>query len=856
MHTTEARAMRTQRPAGVRGPLRLVIAAATLMMLGCGDDAADGGAVPLCVPGKVEPCPCGDEPTGTQVCAEDGRFGSCQCPAGGTDATGGSDGGGGADAPGGSDAGGGDVGGDVGGGTGDLDTGGGAGGDTGGATGSGPVFASRGIGGGGALYSVTLSPHDVQEIALATDMGASFRSSDYGASFQTFDFEVLAGGVDTELRYTSDPAVLFGIHVRGDDARVPVRSGDGGASFAPIDDPTSGEAYALDADPDATTRVLLTSWSNLYFSSDGGGSFAPAYAGKSQDAGLVLAGVVWDGARIIVGTNDGLVVSEDGGATFAAHPTTGLPTGGVILRMAGAVEGGSTRLFAVVYDAGSVWNGISGAENWDYLGIYRLDWGDDAWLEVPGTIPTGAHPFFIGMARGDVDVVYAAGGDVDTSFPVVLRSGDGGASWKPVFDVVDNGNIETGWAGFEGDVHWWWPETALGFGVSPVDSSRAVITDYGFAHVTSDGGVSWQAAYVHPDDRNPAGKPTPQGQSYRGNGLEDTSSWWLHWTGTGTLLAAFTDVAGLRSADGGQRFQAGFALGLPHNSTYCIVEQPGTGRVFAATSSVHDVYESRYLDSSADTGEGAVVVSTDDGASFQTFYDFGAPVVWLALDPGHEARLYASVVGKGIFVSDDIDAPAPSFEELTAPPRTAGHPFAVIALDDGTLVATYSGRRDDVSGDFTETSGVFVSSDGGGIWEDRSDPGMLRWTKDLVLDPHDAAQSTFYVAVFSHWGAPPNEVGGVYRTTDRGLSWTRVIDSYRVESLTFDPTTAGRAFFSTEAEGLWLATGLDGSSPTSARVPGYPFRHPTRMFWHPEHPGELWVTSFGGGLFVGTPGAQ
>ena len=40
---------------------------------------------------------------------------------------------------------------------------------------------------------------------------------------------------------------------------------------------------------------------------------------------------------------------------------------------------------------------------------------------------------------------------------------------------------------------------------------------------------------------------------------------------------------------------------------------------------------------------------------------------------------------------------------------------------------------------------------------------MRYWTKDILIDPNDATQSTWYVCVYSGWGGPPNGLGGLYR---------------------------------------------------------------------------------------------
>jgi hypothetical protein len=176
--------------------------------------------------------------------------------------------------------------------------------------------------------------------------------------------------------------------------------------------------------------------------------------------------------------------------------------------------------------------------------------------------------------------------------------------------------------------------------------------------------------------------------------------------------------------------------------------------------------------------------------------------------------MYASVIHStagGIFVSSNIqNGAASTWTKLANPPRTEGHPFNIHVLNDGTLVCTYSGRRNS-AGSFTASSGVFVSTNGGSSWVDRSDTGMRYWTKDVVIDPHDSSQNTWYAAVFSGWGGPPNGLGGLYKTTNRGVSWTKINSLDRVTSCTISPTKANEIYLTTETEGLWYSSNLNSA---------------------------------------------
>jgi hypothetical protein len=129
---------------------------------------------------------------------------------------------------------------------------------------------------------------------------------------------------------------------------------------------------------------------------------------------------------------------------------------------------------------------------------------------------------------------------------------------------------------------------------------------------------------------------------------------------------------------------------------------------------------------------------------------------------------------------------------------------------------------------------------------------MHYWTKDLVIDPNDSAQQTWYVGVFQQFGGGPAETNGLYRTTDRGQHWTPIWQGGNVESCTIDPRNPDHMFVTTESDGLWSTSNLSAASPTFVADPDYPFAHPMRVFFNPYKTNEVWVASFGGGLRVQT----
>ena len=623
-----------------------------------------------------------------------------------------------------------------------------------------------GSGGGGALYSPSIDPANPAEMFVSSDMGQLFETTNSGTSWQEANFLQIQGGHATQVQFTEVPNLLYAVDytsINGADTSRPMTSTDGGQTWSVLpSDPTGGSVFNLYADPNNHNDLLVSDYTNLYSSTDGGSTWNTVYTTANSSNGLNVAGAFFNGQNIDVGTSDGLLTSSDGGNTFVNANIGGIPAGQAMLSFAGATENGTTRFFVTTRAAADVYAGIQGYDYQYPDSVYTLDVGDTSWTQAMTGLSASSYTTYVGMAQNNIDVAYVAGGGT-AGDPTVYKTSDGGASWTPVFLTANNQNIFTGWSGSGGDRGWTYGETALGFEVAPNDANHVIITDFGFAHQSTDGGANWSQLYVSPAGQNPENAPTPQGKSYQDSGLDNTSAWNVNFVNANDVIIANSDIGGTYSTDGGNTF-AHFTSGNSYNTTYMTVTQPGTGNVYAATSSIHDMYQSTHLtDASIDGGNGAVLISTDNGATWQTVHNFNHPVISLAIDPSDANRMYASVINSdttqgGIWVTNDLqDGAASVWTELPTPPRTQGHPFNVDVLNDGTVVATFSGRI--VGGAFTDSSGVFVYNPGTQTWTDVSAPNMDYWTTDLTIDPSDPTQSTWYAGVYNHAGE--SESGGL-----------------------------------------------------------------------------------------------
>ncbi len=728
-------------------------------------------------------------------------------------------------------------------------------------------FSPKGIGGGGALFFPKINPANDNEFYVSCDMSELFHSTDFGNSYTQVPHTKLQVFNTSTWEFTNIPNIAYSNFNDGNEG-YPVKTTDCGSTWNRItayNMETYGHVYKMAANYNKPDQLLINAYGDILFSNNGGNSFTLVKHAANMGAGLIMGGVFWEGNNIYIGTNDGLITSSNSGATFSVQSTTGIPVGQVIWNFTGAKNGNTTRFTCITSNVSATYNGLM---PWDYYnlgkGIYTMDNDNGTWVWKSAGINFATDfVVYTAMAENDINTIYLGGHDVAQNAPLVYKSVNGGTSWNKVFNTATNANIITGWEGYGGDKVWSWSETVFGITVSPVNADRVLFSNYSNVQSTINGGATWKQAYVNFVDQHPAGSLTPTKQTYTSIGLENTTCWQVLWPDAGSMMACFSDIGGIRSTDAGSKWGYTYT-GFSVNSLYRLVKT-GNGKLYGGCSNIHDLYQStRLADAQLDAadGNGKIVFSSDSGSTWGTLHSFGHPVFWLAADPRNAERMYASVVHfggtqgsqvGGIYITNDLSAGASStWTKLSNPPRTEGHPATIEVLNDGKMVCTFSGRRNP-AGAFTNSSGVFIYDPVTTAWTDVSDPGMRYWTMDIIIDPGDSTQNTWYVGVYSGWGGAPNGLGGLYKTSNRGSSWTKLtsVQFDRVTSLTFNPRNSKQAYLTTETQGLWMSNTMNTPNPGWTLVNSYPFRQPQRVFFNPYKQNEMWVTSFGNGMKVG-----
>lgn len=729
------------------------------------------------------------------------------------------------------------------------------------------VWVSHGMGGGGGMYAPSFSPFDPNELYLSCDMSEFFHTTTLGTSWETIDFRQVEGFRESEVQFTSAPLIRYVLDFKFNAAtgvalQRPLKTTDGGATWTTLPG-WVGRAYSVWADPSSTTRLVVATANDIYASNDGGATFSASLFNLTNNR---IAGVFFDGQDIYIGCNAGLLVSHNGGGSIVSAGIGGIPSGEAMFSFAGAKQNGTVRFYCVTLASFVVFPGAI-LNPFVSRGVYTMDVGAVNWTSMMNGFTSGTDfPSHVGMARNNISTVYvaAARGSTGTFYPdrsTVFKANAPGATWQRVFIIYPNNqNITTGWAGYPNSSSLNFANP-IGFTVYPGDANRVCLTDNATAHLTTDGGTTWKQIYVNPSDQNAANHALPGGKAYHGVGLEPTACFWLDWLDVSNLLAGYSDMRLIRCHDGGASWAYDYS-GLSDGECYQIV-QHANGTLYALSSTIISPYGVIGSDNaSIDASTGTVRLSTNSGANWSTLHNFGAAPMWVALDPANAETMYVAVAHSslgGIYLTQNLSAGINStWTKLSAPARaTSGHPYNIRLLDDGSLVCSYALNYD--SSSFALTSGVFISGNptagASATWLDRSANGMKYWTQDVVIDPHDPTQQTWYAAVWNAWGAGnpnPSQQGGLYKTTNRGQSWTRVFSSDSVNSCTISPINTDEMYLTTRSSGLWYGSNLSAASPNFTQVTEYPFREPTRVFYNPYVPGEVWVTSNGNGIRSGS----
>ena len=716
-----------------------------------------------------------------------------------------------------------------------------------------------GLCGGGALFSLAGSPHDANAMMVNCDMSGAYVSRDGGRSWRMIHHAQLRGC--TSCSPVFDPRRPGRIYAgSGWSGRLHV-SDDYGVTWRPLGDrpPWRGRLSFLWIDPDEEgTHLFVGAAGGLYTTADGGKTWVTCRGvtgtpiGMGADRRDLLATPGY-----YVGTTDGVFLSGQGGTRFERFGR-GLPDQ-PLLSFAVGSDAKVTFLYATVACrlvggklAGGVYVSTDHGRTWRRCmnGLNVQTKRASKWAH--GEVPRYRYVRTTNR-RPSVAYVHDAG---TSYFPpnhaTVYRTDDAGKHWRAVLfsdPRFRQYNVADDWLAKA--IGQRWQSVPSSFVVSPADPNVVMMSTGMFLYRTDDGGRTWRVG--HTGAR--AGGRGAQA-AWRNNGLVVTSTWnyYADPHEPRRHYICYTDIGLARSLDAGRTWiWGGWALPW-RNTTYELAFDPDVpGRIWAAMSNTHDIPNGNIIHGRHRVRmSGGVARSDDFGQTWRKAKLPEAPCLSVVLDPTSpkgRRRLYASLFEMGVYRSDDGGATwAPKSRGL-------GHPKNMRCCriqrhaDGGLFVLVTAKRRP--GGAFTADGvGLYRSADRGESWSKVTGSLGVRWPKDFTV--HPKLSGTILLSAANSRGRPE---GGLYRTTDGGATWKRLAQRGPEHFGAFyHPGRAGWIYMTLtegvprDSAGLWLSRDDGATWQPFSRLP---FSNIQRVHFLPGDAEHIVVTTFGGSVYRG-----
>ena len=719
-----------------------------------------------------------------------------------------------------------------------------------------------GLGGSGGLFALAVSPVDPALMMVNCDMSAAYISHDAGRNWRMIHHSMLHGC--THCCPVFHPTVrdrIYAVHGGNGEIRV---SADAGITWRPLLNkrpPWRNPIQLLYVAPDDPDRLFVGAGEEVYVSPEGGATWKRCQGIKGKVVGIMANRAAVSSATgkkfTFIATSEGIFRSQDLSQDYELCGT-GLPQG-TVTSFSGGARGKVLRLYATV-ECSLVQGQLTG-------GVFCSNDAGAAWrscmerglnVQTKRTSPyaLGDLPQYRFIATTDKNplrvYVYCGGTSYwPPNHSTVYRSDDGGMTWtavlfsdprfaqKNLYNVTDD-YVSRKWGQREQGP----PRSMV---VSGGDPDVVAMCTSAWLFRTGNGGKSSRDCKTGPATKGDVG-----GEAWACNGLVVTSTWnySIDPHESRRHYICYTDIGFARSLDAGKTW-IWSGLALPwHNTVYELAFDPDVpGRIWAAGSNTHDIPNNNVIGGGHRViMQGGVAVSNDFGISWKKLNLPEAPCLSVVLDPTSPPDrrvLYASLFEKGVYKSTD------GGKTWAVANRGLGHPenmrcCKLYRSQDGTLFVLITAKKK-ADGTFTLNGvGLYRSVDAGATWSKITSTLALRWLKDFTVKPDDSRTILLSAADVRR----STGEAGLYRTTDGGQTWTKLVQKGREHFGAFyHPNHPGWIFLTLteDARGAGLFLSRDNGA-TWEPFSTLPFSNIQRVAFDPARPQEIILTTFGSSI--------
>ncbi len=673
-----------------------------------------------------------------------------------------------------------------------------------------------GPGGGGWIQSIAFDPHDKDVLYVGCDVGGFYFSSDAGRTYEIRNLGLRDYFIESIAVHPRDSRIIIlgtqsGIHRTTDRGLTWqwIRNGFPEVNRYRFTAPIGAVCFVR-------TNVVLAGIGRPRMDKDGAGAIY-----RSDDTGVtwrrvdggqlpadaIVSDIETSANVILAATSAGVFRSDDDGASWRLS-SEGLPHR-YVEELAFAASSPQTVYVTLRCTAQNKepWNG----------GVFRSDDAGRTWRAVNGDgllkqvskrgdpRHLSSNPKEIVVDPRDANVVYV--GHRDWVSAGVYKTTDGGQHWTR----CEKSSMDYGW------ITKWGPAVEC-LALSPAAPDRLVFGTSGHVFLTDDAGKTWQQRYC---------KQLPDGR-ITGTGLEVTCAWRVvpDPVRLKRVYFCYMDIGLLISDDHGATFRRSVeGMKMGGNCFGVVVDPKAPNTLWAATGWWK-------------TNEGDICRSDDDGKTWRVLGGLpNGQVLEMALD---RQRLLAAVNGHGIFESRDGGA---TWQLLRAAKQPTG-----LLLDpaDSNHIIIAADRN------------ICGTQDGGKTWVSLSSPNTFGDIKHLAADPRQF--STVYVAARERYDHTTRRLypGGVFRSTDGGHTWQRLLADRFVHGIAVSPADS-RVLYAATTDHPYhdepIARGLlkssDGGATWHPENTGLSLLNIKAIAINPHDPATLYLSTSGNSVFIG-----